>query len=166
MIAGGLKGIRQVLKKAGAIVTNGRRLPMYGCTGSDDAGSRDRCDDLHSQTDSHDRNPARPHLHCRGTDACSVRTEGTGGKDDPIRLKLLDPREVNSIGAVYHAAAACDLQAVNEVPGERIVIVQNQNPHRHDLRIGKAIYWRTFRGDRGGDEGLVSFDHTLPTRMD
>ena len=84
-------------------------------------------DDLHSQTNSQNGDPRAEYPHHFRANSRPLRPKGSRREHDSRGFERFDRGRSDAIGAEYGALAACRFQALDEIPGEGVVIIENQD---------------------------------------
>src|SRR5438067_5051374 len=137
MVAGGLERTRQALKRWPAVVVDRRRLAVHGLAPHDAAAER-LPDALVAQTDAQDGHLARE-LPDGGERYPGVRgAPGPGGDHESVVPNQV--RDFDLVVPVYGRLRAQLGQQLDQVPGERIVVVDHRDAaHRIASAISTAL---------------------------
>jgi len=100
---------------------------MHRAPGWPDLRTRLPRDDLHSQTNSQNGDSRAEQPHHFRADARPLRPKRPGREHDSRGFERFDGGGRDAIGAEHDALAACRFQALDEIPGERVVIIENQD---------------------------------------
>ncbi len=175
VIAGAGEFVIEAAEDATAVVGDGRGLAVHQVRGADHPAAVGLADRLMAETDAEDRDVGAEPLDRLDADAGFGRRAGAGGEDDPLGIErghLVDGDLVVAHD-LHHRAFLADI--VDEVEGEAVVIVDDQE-HRAglplfradtDSRGGRVCHGRrpVGRGDappRGGRAGRPGDPYTRP----
>jgi len=144
VVAHHLQRVGQARKQAACMVPNRAGFAVHGNGCVDDPGTAVPCQALVTETDSEERNVCEV-LEDIGThtEVCgSLRTPGPRGEDDVGGREGANAGEVDAIVAHHYDLGPGAAEVVGEVPGEGVVVVDQQDAmhkraHGHGSRVGR-----------------------------
>src|SRR5262245_18044966 len=134
VVAGGIERIRQAREDAPVVVVDGRGLAVHDARGADDLAPEGGADRLMAEADTEDRDPSREALDERHRDAGVARGARAGRDDDPVGSERGHLVERDGVVAPDLELRAQLTQVLDQVVGERVVVVDHEELHSASAR--------------------------------
>lgn len=132
VVAGGHERIRQTGKHAGIFMKHGTQFAVNGLRGPDDVATIDLTDSLMTEADTQDRDMRSGSPNEIAADTSLGRGAGAWGDDDGFRPENNGLLNSQGIVAAYITFSPEFTEIVNEIEGEAVIIVDQQD---HDIMM-------------------------------